>query len=85
MNRFSKTCLLVITLLLAVIASRPIVSPQPVVAAAHYQYLVVQTSWQSDAIQAELDKRVVEGWELAAPVYFEGQASVTLIFRKETR
>ena len=85
MNRFSKTSLLVITLLLAVIALRPVVSPQPVVAAAHYQYLVVETNLQSNEIQGELDKRVAEGWELAAPVYFDGHPSITLIFRKEAR
>lgn len=85
MSRFSKACLVIIVLLLAVIALRPIVSPQPALATTHYQYLVVTTNWQLEAIQAELDKRVAEGWELATSLYLEGKPSVTLVFRKEAR
>jgi hypothetical protein len=82
MNRFSKICLLAIALLLAVIALRPIASPQPVVAATHYKYLVITTDPASNSIQAELDKRVAEGWELAAPLYSQQVPGITLIFRK---
>jgi hypothetical protein len=85
MSRFSKSCLLVITLSLAVIALRPIVRPQPVRAENQYKYLVVRTNWQPEAMQGELDKRAAEGWELAAPVYLEGKPSVDLIFRKTAR
>ncbi len=85
MNGFSKACLVIIILLLVVIALRPIVNPQPAFATNHYQYLVVTTNWQSDAVQAELDKRVAEGWELATPLYLEGRPSVTLILRREAR
>lgn len=85
MDRFSKGCVVTIILLLAVIALRPIVSPQAALANTHYQYLVVTTNWQSEAVQAELDKRVAEGWELATPMYMGAQPSVTLIFRREAR
>jgi hypothetical protein len=85
MNRLTKICLMMITLLLAVIAVRPIVSPQPALATSHYQYLVVTTNQASNSIQAELDKRVAEGWELAAPLYSEQVPGITLIFRKEAR
>ena len=37
MNRFSRLCLLVIAVSLIVIALRPIVKPQPVVAAGQYK------------------------------------------------
>jgi hypothetical protein len=84
MNRFSKACLVIIILLLAVIAFRP-VNPQLALAITHYQYLYVTTNWQPEAIQGELDKRVAEGWELATPLYLEGRPTVSLIFRKEAR
>jgi hypothetical protein len=85
MDRFSKVSLVIIILLLAVIASRPIINPQSSLATTHYQYLYVITNWQPEAIQAELDKRVAEGWELATPLYVEGRPSVSLIFRREAR
>jgi hypothetical protein len=85
MNRFAKICLLVITLSLALIALRPMVSPQPVRAANHYKYLFVRTSWQTESIQAELDKRSAEGWELAASYNSGTGPSVDLIFRQEAR
>jgi hypothetical protein len=85
MNGFSKACLVIIILLLAVIALRPIVNPQPALAISHYQYLYETASWQPEVIQGELDKRVAEGWELATALYVEGRSSVSLIFRKEAR
>ena len=88
MSRFSKISLVIIIVLLAVIALRPIVSPQPALAVSHYQYLVVTTNAASGTIQQELDKRVAEGWELAASGYSEethGLSGFALIFRKEAR
>ena len=43
MDRFSKTCLLICVLLLAVIALRPIVTPPSTHAANQFKYLVVST------------------------------------------
>jgi hypothetical protein len=85
MNGFSKTCLVIIILLLAVIALRPIVNPHPALAITHYQYLYVETNMQPENIQAELDKRVTEGWELATALHFAGHPVVSLIFRREGR
>jgi hypothetical protein len=85
MNGFSKACLVIIILLLAAIALRPIVKPQPALAITHYQYLYETTNWQPEAMQAELDKRASEGWELATALYVEGRPSVSLIFRREAR
>jgi len=65
---------------IAVIALRSVVKPQPVVAAAHYKYLAVTTT--TLAIQTESDRHVAEGWELAARLYSEQPPGVTLIFRK---
>jgi hypothetical protein len=83
MNRFTKTCLVTIIFLLALIAVRPIISPQPAVAEGRYQYLVVNTSTWSSDIQAELNKRVAEGWELVSPIVSAQMPGVILIFRKE--
>ena len=78
MNRFSRICLLVIAVSLTVIALRSIVKPQPVVAAAHYKYLAVTTT--TLAIQTGFDRHVLEGWELAAPLYSEQPPGVTFDF-----
>jgi hypothetical protein len=85
MNGFYKACLLIIILLLAIIAFRPIVNPQPALAITHYQYLYATTTAQSEMIQAALDKHVAEGWELATAFYLEGRPAVSLIFRREAR
>jgi len=85
MNRFSKICLLFIALSLGIIALRPVVWPQPARAANHFKYLLVTTNWQAETIQAELDKRASEGWELASS-YSSGQgATVDLVFRQDAR
>lgn len=82
MGRFSKVCLLLIILLLALIAVRPLVS-QAAIAAAHGQYLVTQGNVDTIEMQKELDSRAAEGWELVAPVVSEQRPGVILIFRKE--
>ena len=62
MNRFSKACLVIIVLLLAIIALHPIVKPQATLAASHYQCLIVTTpNTISMIMQRELDNRVAEG------------------------
>ena len=90
MNGFSKACLVIIILLLGIIAMRPIVNPQPALAANHhYQYMVVITPNASTLqIQPELDRRAAEGWELATAGWSQtnpGVSDFTLIFRKEAR
>ena len=85
MSRVSKVCLLVVALSLVIIVVHTTVKPQSVRAATRYKYLVVAHDWQPAALQDELNRRAGEGWELAAPVYVEGNPSVTLIFRQEAR
>lgn len=64
MSRFYGTCLAAIVLLLAFIALRPIATPQPASAAERYQYRVVPTGIDGAQIQAELNARAADGWEL---------------------
>ncbi len=85
MSGFSKASLVIIIVLLVIIGLRPIFSPQPALAISHYQYLVVTINPAPNAVQAELDKRVAEGWELATPLDSQQIPGVTLIFRKEAR
>jgi hypothetical protein len=90
MNGFAKVCLVIIILLLAVIAIRPISGAQTAFAASeHYQYRVVAISNAFPAqIQPELDKNAAEGWELATGGYSEtthGVPGFTLIFSKRVR
>ena len=92
MDRFFKTCLVLIVLFLAVIALRLIVSPQSVHAQAN-KYVAVKAYGGSpgpglNGIQAVLDKYAADGWELAAPIYV-GKSAINgntgelyLIFRK---
>jgi hypothetical protein len=64
MDRFTKACLVLIVLLLAVIALRPMVFPQTVAAQQHYRYVAFRPlDWQRP--QPELDKYAADGWELA--------------------
>jgi hypothetical protein len=62
MNWFTKTCLVSIVLLLAVIAFRPMIFPQGVEAAHRYKYVAIRT--YNVIPQAELDKYATDGWEL---------------------
>ena len=82
MDRFFKASLVVIILLLAVIALRPFVSPQPALAGPHFQYLVVTVGPNFADVQAALNKYSAQGWELDAPVYSAEVPGFTLIFRK---
>ena len=90
MDRFLKTCLVLIVLLLAVIAFRTVVSPHSVQAKTQHKYLAVRSYGSGAAsgsgIQADLDKYTADGWELAAPIYVGNGAAVSpelyLIFRK---
>ena len=80
MDWFTKTCLVVIVLLLVVIALRPIVFPQEVEAARRYKYVAVRTS--SVTPQAELDKYAADGWELTGAYMMDITNGAVLIFRK---
>src|SRR5262245_64409272 len=62
MDRFAKTCLVLIVLLLTVIALRPFVFPQAVAAQQHYKYVAVRPSVLEP--QPTLDKYAADGWEL---------------------
>ena len=83
MDRFSKACLVLIVLLLAVIALRPMIFSQAVAAQQHYRYLAVRLSDFSSP-QPELDKYAAEGWELADTyaATLNNNLQVVLIFRK---
>jgi hypothetical protein len=84
MDRFSKTCLLVCVLLLAVIALRPIVTPPPAHAANQYKYLVTLTQTPyPDAIEKELNTQANDGWEFVSPIVSQNVSQPTLVFRKE--
>jgi hypothetical protein len=79
MDWFTKACLVLIVLLLAVIALRPTIFPQSVAAQQHYRYAAVRAS-SGFLPQPELDKYAADGWELASTYATGDQA--TLIFRK---
>jgi hypothetical protein len=80
MDWFTKTCLVLIGLLLAVIAFRPILFPQAVEAAHKYKYVAVQ-AW-SIPQPSLLDKYAVDGWELAGSYMVDINNGAVLIFRK---
>ena len=78
MDWFTKTCLLLIIILLAVIAFRPMVFPQAVDAAHKYKYIAVQAG----ILQPELDKYTADGWELTEAYQVDIINGAVLIFRK---
>jgi len=79
MDRFSKACLVLIVLLLAVIALRPMIFSQAVAAQQRYRYVAVRAS-NIFSPQPELDKYAADGWELAGA--FANADYSILIFRK---
>ena len=83
MDRFSKTCLLICVLFLAIIALRPIVAPPSAHAANQYKYLVV-ASGGPDSMQKDIDRQANDGWEFMSPIAIERQGNQPLlVFRKE--
>jgi hypothetical protein len=90
MDRFAKTCLVLIIVLLAVIAAALITSPHSVQAQAPGKYLAVRSygggAPSGSSIQGTLDKYAADGWELVAPIYMEKDVTgntgeLYLIFR----
>jgi len=80
MNWFTKTCLVLIVLLLSILAFRPMIFPQEVEAAHRYKYLAVKTPFITP--QPELDKYAADGWELTAAYMMDITNGAVLIFRK---
>jgi len=80
MDWFTKTCLVMIVLLLAVIAFRPMIFLQEVEAAHRYKYVAVRTA--SVTPPAELDKYAADGWELTGSYMMDITNGAVLIFRK---
>ena len=71
--------------LLAVIALRPVVLPQPAQAAVIHKYIAVHTGTDTNnpTIQATLDKYASDGWELKAVIPVpEASSSPILIFQQ---
>lgn len=80
---FSKTCLGLIVLLLAVIALRPALAPQPVHAAVQHKYYV--QGWQDftgplngdglNGIENVMNDYATKGWEFVAAIPIESGVS----------
>jgi|HubBroStandDraft_6_1064221.scaffolds.fasta_scaffold492477_1 hypothetical protein len=77
MDGFSKICLLLIVVLLAVISLRSLLAPQSAEAAHRYKYTVATVLCQGCTPQTLLDKYSKDGWEFVAAMT-DGQ----FIFRK---
>lgn len=83
MDRFSKTCLALIAVLLLIILVKPILIPPSVAAAHRYKYTVACGGCETarPSIQDTLNFYVSQGWEFVAAV--PGQPSQPfLIFKK---
>lgn len=86
MDRFSKVCLLLCVLLLAVIALRPFVVPPTAHAASQYTYLVVpfDPGKYQMGLQQALDMHTKDGWEFLTSINHERfNNTLMLIFRRE--
>jgi hypothetical protein len=83
MDRFSKTCLALIAVLLAIIVLRPTLTPPSAAAAHRYKYTVACGGCETERphIDDTLNFYVSQGWEFVGAV--PGQPSQpVLIFRK---
>lgn len=89
-DRFLKTCLVLIVLLLSVIAVR-VIAPYPVQAQGQRKYVAVRCfggpQQDGHSIQGTLDQYSADGWELVAPLFADKDATgnageIYLIFRK---
>jgi hypothetical protein len=88
-DRFVKTCLVAIALLLSIIALNSIVRPQTSHAAVKYNYRVVEAMLGApiQLVQARIDEAATQGWELVcAPTWQTDAPSSSprglLIFRR---
>jgi hypothetical protein len=84
MDRFSKTCLALIVLLLLAIALRPILVPQSAEAAHRHKYLVACGGCETSRphLDDTLNYYAAQGWELLAVVSGGSPSQPTLIFQK---
>jgi hypothetical protein len=76
---YTKAVLTVIALLLAVIALRPVLIPQPVHAATGHTYKVDDAYVSS--MQLTLDNNSREGWEFVT-AWWTGGNTVQVMFKK---
>jgi hypothetical protein len=80
MDRFSKTCLFLIVLLLAVIALRPIVTPQPVRAAQVWEYDAFDSSGRE--VVNGLNEASRKGWDIFSIVHVNDIVGWSIIVRR---
>lgn len=74
MDRFTKTCLVLIVLLLGVIAVRPIFSPQPVKAAKYKEYSYYYIGqFRLDDMETTLPKMAANGFEVVGVTSINNQ------------
>jgi hypothetical protein len=78
MDRFSKICLISIILLLAVIATRPLIVPQPVRAAQRTYHTVAVTFGENSPVEKALNENAAKAWELVAAYPMTREISSTL-------
>lgn len=84
MDRFSKTCLALIVVLLSVIALRPILNSQPAEAAHRYKYEFScgGCSVQERSPDVTLNRYASQGWEFVGAVAGQSPGQPFLVFRK---
>lgn len=88
MDRFAKTCLILIVLLLATIAVRPLIATQPVHASARYTQYDAYATYQSNVNQLPvvLTRAAEGGWDVIAvtamPEFLDGKSAVLIILAK---
>jgi hypothetical protein len=88
-DRFTKSCLLVMTLLLAIIAVRPGASAATARAANHPQYAVeVAYDRATTSSKTVLNRYAAQGWELVETAVLPGNSyeqqptQIVFVFRK---
>jgi hypothetical protein len=87
MDRFTKSCLVLIALFLAMIALRPFFAPQPAYAARYSQYdLFYEPASRLALFQSDFAPRAASGWDVVAvtyvPSYGSNEGGIDLILGK---
>lgn len=85
MDRFSKTCLALVVVLLAMIALRPIFLPHSAQAAGPHKYIAARPGEEGKypTIQGTLDGYASDGWTLVATIALpDASSQPILIFQK---
>ena len=87
MDRFTKSCMVLIVMFLAMIALRPFFAPKPAYAAKYSQYeLFYEAGSRLAFFQSDIAQKSASGWDVvgvaSVPSFYPNEAGLVLILGK---